>query len=137
MQTDATPDVAPPAYSSPGDYAGEQSEPKSSIDEESRFDEQSTFTAPIATTTIKKSEPSRGELKQQLVQAENLISQLKNKEEQGGLRQRKTDGSAEEKPITKAAELTPQAIRTGTEGVPIHYVAILCLLSFLLAYFFF
>ncbi|KAI3326041.1 VAMP-associated protein [Xylariaceae sp. AK1471] len=133
--TEATPEVAPPAYSSPGDYAAVQSEPKSSIEEESRFDEQSTFTA--AATTSKKSDPSREELKQQLLQAESLISQLKNKEDQGGLRQRKTGGAAEEKPITKAAGLTPQAIRTGTEGVPVHYVAILCLLSFLLAYFFF
>jgi len=58
------------------------------------------------------------------------------KQGQSGLRQRKTGGGEEEKPSTKPAELA-QAVRTGTEGVPVKYTAILCLLSFLLAYIFF
>lgn len=56
----------------------------------------------------------------------------------GGLRQRKTAGSSSNQPHSRhtVPELT-QAVRQGTEGVPIQIVALLCLLSFLLAYFFF
>ncbi|KAI1113021.1 putative integral ER membrane protein Scs2 [Nemania sp. NC0429] len=133
---DATPEVAPPAYSSPSNYGTEQSEPKSSIKEESRPEEKPkpSFAAPVAVTPAKPSEPSREELKEQLIQAEKLIAQLK--QDDGGLRQRKTGGTAEEKKSAKPAELA-QAVRTGTEGVPIQITAILCLVSFLLAYIFF
>lgn len=57
------------------------------------------------------------------------------KEEQGGIRQRKGLTATNEKPSATqvASAVRPQA----TEGVPIQYVAILCLVCFLLAYFFF
>ncbi|KAK8005351.1 integral er membrane protein [Apiospora arundinis] len=71
------------------------------------------------------------ELKVQLEKAQQTISQLK--QDQGGLRQRKT-GAGEEK--SAPAQLAQQ-VRQGTEGVPIQMTAILCLLSFLLAYLFF
>ncbi|KAI0442436.1 PapD-like protein [Xylaria telfairii] len=125
---DATPEVAPPAYSSPGDYSAGRSEPKSPIEEESRAEKKPSITAPVAVATTKNSEPSREEPK-----IEKKVAQPK--EEDGGLRQRKT-ASATEKPVAKPAELA-QTARAGTEGVPIHITAVLCLLSFLLAYFFF
>ncbi|KAI0878066.1 PapD-like protein [Hypoxylon argillaceum] len=130
---EATPEIAPPAYSSPSDYAGGRSEPKSSNEEESYLEEKPTLAAPVAIATTKSSEPSREELKEQLLQAEKLIAQLKK---DGGLRQRKAGGTTEEKPSVKPAQLA-QAARTGTEGVPVQITAILCLVSFLLAYVFF
>lgn len=55
--------------------------------------------------------------------------------DQEGLRQRKGISAAEDVPSTAevAAAIRPQ----GTEGVPVQIVAVLCLVSFLLAYFFF
>ncbi|KAI0405990.1 putative integral ER membrane protein Scs2 [Xylaria palmicola] len=132
---DATPEAAPPAYSSPSNFAAGQSEPKSSIEEQSRPEEKPSYDAPVAATISKNSEPSREELKAQLAQAEDLIAQLKKDE--GGLRQRKTASAGEEKPSAKPAELAQAAARTGTEGVPVQITAALCLLSFLLAYMFF
>ncbi|KAI8633701.1 VAMP-associated protein [Xylariaceae sp. FL1651] len=132
--TDATPEAAPPAYSSPSDYAAVRSEPKSSIKEESHLEEAPSFAAPATVATTKNSESSPEELKQQLLQAEKLIAQLK--QDQSGLRQRKIGSAGEEKSISKSAELG-QTVRAGTEGVPIKITAVLCLLSFLLAYIFF
>ncbi|CAJ2502814.1 Uu.00g102080.m01.CDS01 [Anthostomella pinea] len=130
---DATPDVAPPAYSSPGDFAPSQTEPKSSMDDKEFQHASSPSGAGVAPlVAIPTSDPSRDDLKQQLAQAERMIAELK--QDQGGLRQRKA-GNTEEKPASKPAELA-QAVR-GTEGVPIQIAAVLCLLSFLLAYLFF
>ncbi|KAI1421095.1 putative integral ER membrane protein Scs2 [Xylaria sp. FL1777] len=128
---DASPDVAPPAYSSPS--AG-RSEPKLSAEEESHPQEKASFAAPVAVATTKNSEPTFEEVKEQLLQAEKLIAQLKK--DDSGLRQRKIAGIAEDKPSAKPSELA-QAARAGTEGVPVQIAAILCLLSFLLAYAFF
>ncbi|KAI1173141.1 putative integral ER membrane protein Scs2 [Nemania sp. FL0916] len=129
---DATPELAPPAYSSPSDYATGRAEPK--VEEDSHLEEEPSLAAPVAIATTKNSDPSHEELKEQLLQAQKLIAQLKK--DDGGLRQRKTGGAAEEKPSTKPAELA-QVARTGAEGVPVKITAILCLLSFLLAYVFF
>ncbi|KAI0426582.1 PapD-like protein [Xylaria sp. FL1042] len=131
---DASPDVAPLDYSSPNNVVAGRSEPHPSIKEESYPEEKASLAAPAAVATTKNSEPSYEEIKEQLLQAEKLISQLKK--DDGGLRQRKTAGSAEEKPSAKPAQLA-QAARAGTEGVPVQITAILCLLSFLLAYVFF
>ncbi|KAI0420663.1 putative integral ER membrane protein Scs2 [Xylaria grammica] len=132
---DATPDVAPPAYSSPSDFGASRSEPKSSIEEESRPEEKASFAAPIVAATTKTSELSYEELEKKVLQAESVIEQLKK--DDGGLRQRKTASStAAEKSSAKPAQLA-QAPRAGTEGVPVQITAILCLLSFLLAYIFF
>ncbi len=57
-QGDASPDVAPPAYSSPSDLGARRSEPKSSIEEESRPEEKASFAAPVAVATTNSSEPS-------------------------------------------------------------------------------
>ncbi|GAP83297.1 putative msp domain-containing protein [Rosellinia necatrix] len=130
---DATPDTAPVAYASPSDFVHVRSEPKPLIEEEPQPEYKPNVAVPVAVATTKNSEPSREELKEQLLQAEKLIAQLKD---DGGLRQRKTGGAAEEKPKVKPAELA-QVARAGTEGVPVKITAILCLVSFLLAYVFF
>ncbi|KAI1778301.1 VAMP-associated protein [Hypoxylon cercidicola] len=128
----ATPDVAPPAYSSPAEYSVNES--KSSMEEkEIKREEIGSTAAAAAISTRLNSDPTPEELKQQLIQAEKVIAQLKQDSE--GLRQRKTT-SAADKPSSKPAELA-QTTRSGTEGVPIKYAAILCFLSFMLAYLFF
>ncbi|TPX14002.1 uncharacterized protein E0L32_005702 [Thyridium curvatum] len=85
-------------------------------------------TAPIVKETYE-------ELKQQLARAKDEIAALTAS---AGLRQRKTTSTQEsgEKAATSQPQLQ-QAVRQGTEGVPVQMVAMLCLLSFLLAYFFF
>jgi hypothetical protein len=86
-----------------------------------------------ATTTIKETaELTYEELKAKLAQAEQQLVSLKD----SGLRQRnvKSDSNDDEKrPVAQAA----QAIQQTVEGVPVQMAAILCLISFLLAYFFF
>lgn len=66
---------------------------------------------------------------------EQLKSGFAAIKEQDGLRQRKGITAADEKP--SVAEVASAVRPQGTEGVPIQLVAILCLVSFLLAYFFF
>ncbi|KAI0095442.1 VAMP-associated protein [Daldinia grandis] len=127
----ATPDVAPPAYSSPGDYSTSQTDVKTENDGIKR--EELPATAGVAAiATTQNSDLSPDELKQQLIQAEKLIAQLK--QDQEGLRQRKTAGT--DKAGSKPAALA-QTAPAGTEGVPIKLAAILCFLSFMLAYLFF
>lgn len=76
--------------------------------------------------------PSSDELKAQLADANAQIQRLKDRLADQGLRQRKTGGEA------KAAPATMQQQHAPTEaGVPLQIVAGLCLLSFLIAYFFF
>lgn len=89
-------------------------------------------TSPIATSPQVSNEPPKEELKRELSNTQANVGALR---EQEGLRQRKGISAAEDIPSVPevAAAIRPQ----GTEGVPIQVVAILCLVSFLLAYFFF
>lgn len=130
METQATPDVAPPAYSSPGDYSTSQTDAKT--ENEIKPEELPATAGVAAIATTQNSDLSPDELKQQLIQAEKVIAQLK--QDQEGLRQRKTAGT--DKASSKPAALA-QAAPAGTEGVPIKLAAILCFLSFMLAYLFF
>jgi hypothetical protein len=61
-----------------------------------------------------------------------LTSQLK---EQGEIRQRKVAGALEEKGYPKAAQAVAHPNQTA--GVPLQWVALLCLLSFIVAWIFF
>ena len=76
------------------------------------------------------------ELKAQLAKAEATINALKN-EATSGPRQRKAAAASSEKAPASGGQDLAQAVRQGTEGVPVQIVAGLCLFSFLLAYFFF
>ncbi|KAI0595910.1 PapD-like protein [Biscogniauxia sp. FL1348] len=134
---DATPDVAPPAYSSPSDYPAVSAEPKSMTEEPEVKQEEThvpSLAGPASIFAAKSSDANNEDLKQQLAQAEKTIAQLKN--DQNGLRQRKTGAAEDKATSSKPAELAQQ-VRAGTEGVPIQITAILCFVSFLLAYLFF
>ena len=77
-------------------------------------------------------------LQQQLDSAKQTIASLRGQLDEQGLRQRKTDASAQDSQDRAAAGASSMAMQTpATEGVPVQILAALCLLSFLLAYFFF
>ncbi|QPC77796.1 hypothetical protein HYE68_008548 [Fusarium pseudograminearum] len=118
---------APPPYHSPQEQY-EEHRPKSM---QSDFEVKSAMSQ--AATSIKETaELTYEELKAKLAQAEQQLVALKD----SGLRQRnvKSDSKDDEKrPVAQAA----QAIQQTVEGVPVQMAAILCLVSFLLAYFFF
>jgi hypothetical protein len=103
-------------------------------------DEPAPATVPAAAVAAVKStaESATTGAKEILAQTEEKISAATTGVA-AGLRQRKQGGgttSDEQKSARPAPELA-QAVRQGTEGVPVQIVAVLCLLSFLLAYFFF
>lgn len=72
------------------------------------------------------------ELKEKLAQAEAQIASYKDS---SGLRQRNVKGSSSGE--KNSAGEVAQAVKQTVEGVPVQLVALLCLVSFLLAYFFF
>ncbi|KAM6528790.1 phosphatidylinositol-binding protein scs2, variant 2 [Fusarium falciforme] len=86
-----------------------------------------------ATAAVKEAaEVSYEELKAKLAQAEAQIVSLR----ETGLRQRNVKPASsedEKRPMLQTA----QAVQQTVEGVPVQMAAILCLISFLLAYFFF
>lgn len=89
-----------------------------------------TFSA--AKTAVANALPSGDDLKSQLADANAQIQRLKDRLADQGLRQRKTGTEP------KAAPAAMQQQHAQTEaGVPLQIVAGLCLLSFLIAYFFF
>ena len=132
MYQNDTPDVAR-TFSSPGQndtgsaspppYTSNAANPDDSDPDQSTV---SAATAAVASTVQLTYE----ELKAKLSQAEAKVASL---QEGGGLRQRVKEES-KKLPTTQEAA---QAVRQGVEGVPVQIVALLCLLSFLLAYFFF
>jgi hypothetical protein len=87
-----------------------------------------------AKSTVGNALPSGDELKSQLSEANAQIQRLKERLADQGLRQRKTGGEATDKavPVNLQQSHAPTA-----SGVSIQGVACLCLLSFLIAYFFF
>ncbi|KAJ5320355.1 hypothetical protein N7508_000638 [Penicillium antarcticum] len=86
-----------------------------------------------AKSAVANALPSSDELKAQLAEANAQIQRLKDRLADQGLRQRKTGAEA-----GKAAPATMQQSHAQTQaGVSIQAVAGLCLLSFLIAYFFF
>ncbi|KAM7185830.1 vesicle-associated protein 2-2 [Rhypophila sp. PSN 637] len=147
---DGTPDVPPPAYSSPNETSIQShntpvSEPETQeVKAEPETNVQSAISAvqtasTSAAATVKSvAAETYEELKDRLAKAEATIASLKN-DAASGLRQRKAAVSAslEDKGVTGVAQETAQAVRQGTDGVPVQVVAILCFVSFLLAYFFF
>ncbi|KID96502.1 Vesicle-associated membrane protein, partial [Metarhizium majus ARSEF 297] len=117
----STPLSAPPPYAS--DDAAEEADdkperPKSAVSH-------------AATSVSEAAQVSYEELKSKLAQAEAQLLNLKD----SGLRQRSVkSASSEEK---RPAANTAQVVKQQPDGVPVQIVALLCLLSFLLAYFFF
>jgi hypothetical protein len=141
---EATPEVPPPAYSSPQDdstiASPSQAEPE--VKRESRREptqepETAPSTIPVPSISQVKSTAADTfeDLKDKLAKAEATIASLKD-QASSGLKQRKVVSTLEEKAAAPVQALA-QATRQGTEGVPIQIVAALCLVSFLLAYFLF
>ncbi|RTE69166.1 hypothetical protein BHE90_016453, partial [Fusarium euwallaceae] len=118
--------AAPPPYQS--EHLPEEDEKPQPVQEP-----EPKSTVAQATAAVKEAaEVSYEELKAKLAQAEAQIVSLR----ETGLRQRnvKPASSEEEKrPMLQTA----QAVQQTVEGVPVQMAAILCLISFLLAYFFF
>ncbi|KKY17787.1 putative integral er membrane protein [Phaeomoniella chlamydospora] len=136
-------DDSPPAYTSPSSQYGSpaqgaavavESKPagaKSLGDAKaSSFNPAAGVSIASAAAAVKDSVPtSSEELKQQLADAKAQISKLTGQLSDPGLRQRK---------VQQANEKVQQVVQqSGESGVPLQIVAGLCLLSFLLAYFFF
>ncbi|OGE50421.1 hypothetical protein PENARI_c017G08698 [Penicillium arizonense] len=139
----------PPAYTSPGGNFETPAPKKSSVDEASPIP-QPDFSEKIksepspqretvpsalssARSAVANALPSSDELKAQLAEANAQIQRLKDRLADQGLRQRKTGAE-----VGKAAPAALQQSHGQTEaGVSIQAVAGLCLLSFLIAYFFF
>lgn len=155
---EATPEVPQPAFSSPAiDSAMTEKstgyhntepmhEPKREAELETKRElAVSPSTAPA--TPRATVEPAKvtaaatyNELKERLAKAEAKLANMTN-EATSGLRQRNTgsSGPVEKGAVPPVGELA-QAMRPSpavTEGVPVQIVAALCLISFLLAYFFF
>ncbi|KAM0242997.1 hypothetical protein ACHAP5_007028 [Fusarium lateritium] len=123
---DDSPSTAPPPYHSPQEPSYDEDRPKSAYEEaEGKISQ--------ATTAIKETaEMTYEEIKAKLVQAEQQLVALKD----NGLRQRNVKSTSNEddkRPLAQAAQAVTQTV----EGVPVQMAAILCLVSFLLAYFFF
>ncbi|KAL8744910.1 MAG: hypothetical protein Q9190_002891 [Brigantiaea leucoxantha] len=151
-KVNGTSEDAPPAYASPSPSLG------SPIHNASTPMNQSTSTAaenqaqtgatagtseptanPTSGTTASSSAPTSSEdLRAQLADANTLISKLRQQSEEQGLRQRKGDAVSEDvkRPFTTGTTGT-SIQQQAADGVPVQMVAALCLLSFLLAYFFF
>ncbi|UPL00509.1 hypothetical protein LCI18_011443 [Fusarium solani-melongenae] len=118
--------AAPPPYQS--EHVLEEDEkPQPAEDPEPKS------TVAQATAAVKEAaEVSYEELKAKLAQAEAQIVSLR----ETGLRQRNVKPASnedEKRPMLQTA----QAVQQTVEGVPVQMAAILCLISFLLAYFFF
>lgn len=112
-----TPSAAPPPYENKGaNHDDDATDVKSAVSQAS---------AAVASTA----QVTYDELKSKLAQAEAQLATMKD----AGLRQRvKTPGGGE-----KTVEQVAQQVKQKVEGVPVQIVALLCFLSFLLAYFFF
>lgn len=148
---------APPAYESPspaprtpqrayeapsGGMSSSQTmhDDSKSVGGESSYNpasEQSTVAASTMAFASGISSSSE-DVKAQLAKANETIAQLRQQVEQQGLRQRKSDAvnqDSKERITTGTTGLGVQS--TPTSGVPVQVVAGLCLLCFLIAYFFF
>ncbi|KAL7796057.1 PapD-like protein [Trichoderma ceciliae] len=130
-----TPD-APRAYSSPSAADSSSAAPPPYTNEEGDDDDSRPQTAKSAASKTASAVTSTAQavtddLKAKVAQLEAELANYKN----SGLRQRNVkDGSGGEK---SAAGAVVQQAKQVVEGVPVKIVAILCLISFLLAYVFF
>ncbi|KAG6061869.1 hypothetical protein E4U17_006675 [Claviceps sp. LM77 group G4] len=115
---------APPPYTS-DDVAAEK-------DEDAKSVTNSKSTVSQATAAVSETAKlTYDELKTMLAQAEAQLLSLKD----GGLRQRNVKSTSSDEKAPRGQNTHP--VEHQPEGVPVQIVAILCLISFLLAYFFF
>ncbi|KAJ5143983.1 uncharacterized protein N7515_002770 [Penicillium bovifimosum] len=145
---DSVHDEEPPSYTSPGGNFQTPAPKKIDTDEASpipapNFSEKTKSETPqreptsivaSAKSAVANALPSTDELKSQLAEANAQIQRLKDRLADQGLRQRKT---GTETTGTAIPATMQQSHAPAASGVPIQAVAFLCLLSFLIAYFFF
>ncbi|KAL6905103.1 PapD-like protein [Trichoderma evansii] len=127
-----TPEPTRP-YSSPSGDASSPAPPPyvdEKEDDDSRPQTAKSATSKTASAVAGTVQSGTDELKAKIAQLEAELANYKN----GGLRQRNVKGSSNEK---GAAGAVAQQTKQGVEGVPVQIAAILCLVSFLLAYLFF
>ncbi|KAL8780594.1 MAG: hypothetical protein Q9213_006391 [Squamulea squamosa] len=145
-------DEAPPAYGSPAPSFGSPGPDAvtpmhRSIDNKSQAGSTGAHTvasnvqdtASAAASNIAQVVPTSGEdLRAQLADAKATISRLTQQAEEQGLQQRKTDAVNQDSRERITTGTTGMGIQQQpADGVPVQIVTALCLLSFLLAYFFF
>jgi hypothetical protein len=139
LQHEATPDISR-AYDSPGetDVASSAAPPgyESDIKNESPPHEPALSTISTATSTATTAVTSGAQKKWDdwKDQSAKAKAQIAATTESDSLRQRNVKAMDGEK---QPAEQLAMAVRQGVEGVPVPIVAMLCFLSFLLAYIFF
>ncbi|KAH6986234.1 PapD-like protein [Ilyonectria sp. MPI-CAGE-AT-0026] len=136
-----TPEV-PRAFSSPGatDETSPSTAPPPYPTEETPVQDEEPEEKPEAKSTISQAttavtsaaEATVDALKAKLAQAEAQIASLK----ETGLRQRNVKSASVDDEKRAVAKVN-QAVKQTVEGVPVQIAALLCLISFLLAYFFF
>lgn len=132
-ETDTTnTDPAPPAYS-PSQRSAEPEEKKPILAAAPPV--VSNAASAAAAAAISAKDATQKTLKDLPAKVDAAKSAAVSAVDNSGLRQRKSASTATANP----AQVHPavQGARQGSEGVPLHIVAILCLISFLLAYFFF
>ncbi|KAH7011405.1 PapD-like protein [Ilyonectria destructans] len=121
---ETSPSTAPPPYPTE-DTPVHDEEPEEKSEAKSTISQATAAVTSAAETTVDA-------LKAKLAQAEAQIASLK----ETGLRQRNVKSAPvddEKRPVAKMN----QAVKQTVEGVPVQIAALLCLISFLLAYFFF
>ncbi|KAI9710210.1 MAG: hypothetical protein M1812_007482 [Candelaria pacifica] len=100
--------------------------------------EQKSTVSSFASSVANAVPTSNEDLKTQLADAKTTISNLTQQAEEQGLRQRKADAVNQDSRERITTGTTGMGIQQQpADGVPVQIVAALCLLSFLLAYFFF
>ena len=142
-------DDEPPAYSSPSPAAVTPQRASAKMDEKSVYEDGTSdatalgvgamASSAVSSAAAKLSSTagiSQADLQKQLDDAKATITRLQQQvAEQTGLRQRKADSSSG----TSAEKTHPASMATqqAPGGVPIHYVALLCFVCFIIAYMFF
>ncbi|KAH8124158.1 hypothetical protein FP744_10001805 [Trichoderma asperellum] len=122
------------AYSSPSGDASTPAPPPyadEKEDDDSRPQTAKSAASKTASAVAGTVQSGTEELKAKIAQLEAELANYKN----GGLRQRNVKGSSGNE--KGAAGAVAQQAKQGVEGVPVQIAAILCLVSFLLAYLFF
>lgn len=146
-------DEAPPAYGSPSPSFGSPGANAVTPENHSALDSRGEIatagagstspgiqsTVSDAASNVANAMPTSGEdLRAQLANAKAEISRLTSQNEEQGLRQRKSDAVNQDSRERITTGTTGMGIQQQpADGVPVQIVTALCLLSFLLAYFFF
>ena len=138
---------APPAYASPSPQFGSPAPDSAAIRDRSvepSYSDSKPLASPstalgTASSSISNAASSVNQtLQEQYDAAKEKIATLTKQVEEQGLRQRKSDAVNQDSRERITTGTTGMGIQQQpADGVPVQIVAALCLLSFLLAYFFF